>query len=60
MKAGVLISPALTHGGLPVRACDVVPLEAIIVNIVQDGQAVLITLAVIGLRSSQSVCETEC
>ena len=54
MKVGISV-PALTNGGLPVGACNVVPLEAIVVDIVQDGKTVLITLAVIGLRTVQSV-----
>lgn len=47
-----ILQPALTYGGLPVGACDVVPFEAIIVDVVQHGQTVLISFTVVGLGPS--------
>jgi hypothetical protein len=41
-----------TDGGLEMVATDVVELDAVVVEVVEDGQAELVTLAVIRLRNS--------
>lgn len=48
---GVLGSP-LADGGFAVAAGHVMPLDSVTVEVVEDGQAVFVTLAVVGLATA--------